>query len=69
MSSIVRRLKTQPIFAALDEAELRSLAGRAHVRRYAQEEVLFAEGDASQGLYVLVSGRVKIFKTSASGRS
>lgn len=29
---------------------------------------MFAEGSACQGLYVLVSGRVKIFKTSASGR-
>ncbi len=68
MSSIVRRLKTQALFAALDEVELQALARRAHVRGYAQGEVLFAEGDACQGLYVLVSGRVKIFKTSASGR-
>lgn len=68
MSSIVRRLKTQALFEALDEAELQALARRAHVRRYAQDEVLFAEGDACQGLYVLVSGRVKIFKASASGR-
>ena len=68
VSSTVVCLKAQPLFAALDQAELLSLAGRAHVRRYAMGEVLFAEGDACQGLYVLVSGRVRIFKTSASGR-
>jgi CRP-like cAMP-binding protein len=39
-------LVSQPLFATLNEAELASLAGRAHPRRYAQGEVLFAEGDA-----------------------
>ena len=68
VSSPVASLKAQPLFAALDQAELLSLADRAHLRRYAQGEVLFAEGGACQGLYVLVSGRIKIFKTSASGR-
>lgn len=68
MTSTVRSLKAQPLFAALDQAELSALALRAHVRRYAHGEVLFTEGDACQGLYVLVSGRVKIFKTAASGR-
>lgn len=68
VSSPVVSLQAQPLFAALDEAELTSLADRAHLRRYAQGDVLFAEGSACEGLYVLVSGRVKIFKTSASGR-
>lgn len=68
MPSTVASLKAQPLFAALDLTELRSLADRAHNRRYAAGEVLFAEGDVCQGLFVLVSGRVKIFKRSASGR-
>lgn len=68
VSNTVVSLKAQPLFAALDQAELSSLAGRAHLHRYAQGDVLFAEGDACQGLYVLVSGRIKIFTSSASGR-
>lgn len=68
VSSLVASLKMQPLFAALDQGELWSLAERAHLRRFTQGEVLFAEGSACQGLYVLVSGRVKIFTTSASGR-
>src|SRR6516164_8880757 len=32
------------------------------------QEVVFAEGDPCQGLYVIESGTVRIFKTSASGR-
>lgn len=68
MTSTLARLKAQPLFAALNEIELASLAARAYLRRYAQGEVMFTEGDACQGLYVLVSGRVKIFKAAASGR-
>ncbi len=57
-----------PLFAGLDEAELASVAGRAIERHFAPEESLFWEGDRAEGLYLLVEGAVKIFKTSANGR-
>lgn len=44
------------------------IAQRAVPRRYAAGEAIFTEGDACQGLYVIESGRVKIFKISAGGR-
>lgn len=61
-------LRSTPLFAALDEPELNSLAGRCGVRTYAQGEVLFSEGEPCKGLYIVVSGRVRIFKTSVNGR-
>jgi CRP/FNR family transcriptional regulator len=57
-----------PLFAGLDELELESLAARAVERRFAPEDSLFWEGDRAEGLFLLVEGAVKIFKTSASGR-
>ncbi len=56
------------LFAALDEAELNSLAARCAARWYAPGELLFSEGEPCVGLYILISGRVRIFKTSPSGR-
>ncbi len=61
-------LKTTPLFAALDEAELASLADRCGIHSYAAGEVLFSEGERCKGLYIVVSGRVRIFKTSLNGR-
>ncbi len=61
-------LKSTPLFAALDEEELTLLAARSGTRSYAQGEMLFAEGDPCAGLYIVTAGRIRIFKTSASGR-
>ncbi|HMK31184.1 MAG TPA: Crp/Fnr family transcriptional regulator [Terriglobales bacterium] len=57
-----------PIFADLSQAELRFLAERAVPRRYAAGELIFNEGDPCNGLYIVESGAVRIFKTSAGGR-
>jgi CRP/FNR family transcriptional regulator, cyclic AMP receptor protein len=61
-------LKATPLFAALDDGELTSLAARCGVRPYAAGEILFSEGEPCKGLYIVVAGRVRIFKTSLSGR-
>jgi CRP/FNR family transcriptional regulator len=61
-------LRRTPLFAKLTAAELASLAERTLARRFAPEEVLFREGDACYGLFVLGQGSVKIFKTSPAGR-
>ncbi len=65
---IAHVLKAIALFAALDETELRSLAGRCHSRRYSHGELLFSEGAACAGLYVVTSGHIRIFKTSPGGR-
>jgi len=44
------------------------LAQHALSRTYVPGQTIFNEGDACIGLYVVVSGHVRIFKTSASGR-
>lgn len=61
-------LKGTPLFAALDESEISSLAARCGLRPYGPGEVLFSEGEPCKGLYIVVSGRVRVFKTSISGR-
>lgn len=64
----IASLRTVPLFADLTEGELELLAERALSRKYQPGEMIFSEGDPCEGLYVLQSGNVKIFNTSASGR-
>jgi len=61
-------LRKVPLFSGLSDAEMESLVARALPRQFVQGEVIFAEGDPCQGLYVIESGAVRIFKTSAGGR-
>ena len=56
------------LFAALSEAELHALGLRAAERRFAAEEMLFWEGQECAGIFLIVQGSVKIFKTSTGGR-
>lgn len=61
-------LKKTPLFANLTEAELQALAARTSRKRFQQGEHLFAEGDPCTGLFLVASGKIRIFKLSASGR-
>jgi CRP/FNR family transcriptional regulator len=61
-------LKRVPIFSGLTEAEVVFLAQRTVPRRFSTGETVFAEGEPCTGLYVVESGHVRIFKSSAGGR-
>ena len=56
------------IFSSLTESELQFLTQRAAPRHYHAGELVFAEGEPCSGLYVVESGHVRIFKSSAGGR-
>ena len=55
-------------FANLDESALRVLAPRGAVRAFPRNAVVVNEGDATDSLYVLLSGRVKAFVSEEDGR-
>jgi CRP/FNR family transcriptional regulator len=61
-------LRGVPLFADLSDTELKFLAERAVPRHYAPGEVIFAEGDACPGLFVIQGGNVRLFKSSPGGR-
>ena len=56
------------MFSGLSPDELRLLAGRAIRKRFAAGELLFQEGDPCKGLHIIATGKLRIFKSSASGR-
>jgi CRP/FNR family transcriptional regulator len=56
------------LFAALSENELQGLAQRAVEKRFAADDMLFWEGEPCTGIFLIVQGCVKIFRTSPGGR-
>lgn len=61
-------LRQTGIFAALTEAESSSLAAAVRTRTYAPNQLLFSEGEPCEGLFIVASGRVRVFKLSPTGR-
>jgi CRP/FNR family transcriptional regulator, cyclic AMP receptor protein len=61
-------LRKTPLFANLTDVEMRSLAGRVNNRRFERGALLFSEGDPCTGLFLVASGKIRIFKLSSAGR-
>jgi CRP/FNR family cyclic AMP-dependent transcriptional regulator len=55
-------------FANLDESALLALAPNAIVRSFPKSAVVVNEGDATDSLYVVLSGRAKAFVSDEDGR-
>ena len=67
-AAIVDGLKTIPYFAALPSGDLAPLATRCTVRAFKRGGIVFEEGAPAAGLWVVLAGRVKLVRVSASGR-
>jgi len=61
-------LKRCPLFAGLKEVELKRVRAIASLKRIEKKEVLFSDGEEARGFYVILSGRVKLFKISPEGK-
>jgi len=52
----------------LTEEELRTLSGEGVVKAFPRQAVIVNQGDETDSLYVILSGRVKIFLSDDSGK-
>jgi|MudIll2142460700_1097286.scaffolds.fasta_scaffold58756_1 CRP/FNR family transcriptional regulator len=68
MAAIADVLGQVPYFAKLDAALLKELTGQVREREYNAGEVILLEGEPCEGLYFVVSGRVKVYKISGEGK-
>jgi CRP/FNR family transcriptional regulator, cyclic AMP receptor protein len=67
VDDVVTQLRRAALFADVTPARLLPLARRAFVRRFAPGQVLFTEGEPSDHLYVVRSGRIRILVQSVHG--
>jgi CRP/FNR family transcriptional regulator len=67
-SNHAQTLAQVPIFSGLAENELAFLTQRAVARSFSAGEVIFDEGAPCSGMFVVESGNIRIFKSSAGGR-
>lgn len=56
------------LFAGLSEKQLAEIANITVVKDVGKEDTVFFEGDEAVGFYMMLEGKIKIFKTSFEGR-
>jgi CRP-like cAMP-binding protein len=59
-SQKVGLLKSIPIFSQLTSKEVLELDELLHERVYEKDEIVFEEGDIGHGIYIVVSGKLKV---------
>jgi len=68
MDPILRILQGLPLFSRLSDPALEAVAERTVLRRVPRDTLLFRRGDPCQGLYVVLEGRVRVYRGNAEGR-
>jgi CRP/FNR family transcriptional regulator len=68
MDSILASLRQVPYLSTLEDDAAANLASKVVQRSFARGHILFLEEQPCEGLYVVTSGRVKVFKVSPQGR-
>ena len=61
-------LRRVPFLRDLDSRSVNELAGASRVVVVAKGEDLFLEGDACRGMFLLLSGTMKVYRAASSGR-
>jgi CRP/FNR family transcriptional regulator len=64
MEIVLRKI---PYFADLTKQEMRALATRVSKKHLQRGELLFGEGDSCMGLFMVVTGEIRLFNLSPSG--
>ena len=62
MKDIIEHISSISLFNGLSKEECKNLSKIVENRVYKRGELIFSEGDDGTGFYVVISGRVKIFK-------
>ena len=68
MANSINLISAIPLFDGLPTEQLNAIRRIAVEKRYNKGQTIFSEGDKTTGFFVIVEGRVKIYKVSSEGK-
>ncbi|SNS98029.1 transcriptional regulator, Crp/Fnr family [Anaerovirgula multivorans] len=68
MKKSIKCMKDMDLFQALDDIEKQKIVKLAQGRSYLKGEIVFSEGEKSDTIYLIRSGRILLFKVSEEGK-
>ena len=66
--AVLATLRQVPFFAALPEAHLEELASTARQKKFPKSAVIMSQGDDTDSLYIIASGRIKVGISDEEGK-
>jgi CRP-like cAMP-binding protein len=67
-TDIQEALATSHLFSALDETQLGRVRRHCHITDMVEGESLFFQGDNATSFYLVLSGRIKLYRVSPDGK-
>lgn len=68
MENIIAIMSETPLFGGLSGEQLKKIKGIAVTKSYDRGQPIFWEGDQGTGFYIVVNGKVKVYKVSPEGK-
>ena len=68
VKDLQQALSTSHLFSALSELQLERVRRHSHITDMIEGESLFFQGDKASSFYVVLSGRIKLFRVSPDGK-
>ena len=60
-------IKDIPMFSNLSAKHINEIKDKMFIKEYKQNSIVFYEGDSSKYLYIILEGKVKLYKTTPKG--
>lgn len=68
MDNLISIMANTPLFSDMSGEQLTHISGISQEKTYKRSEAIFWEGDPGIGFYVVIDGKVKVYKTSSEGK-
>ncbi len=66
---LLNSLMHSQLFMGMNEAALKDFSKIVKTREAKTGEIVFSEGEKAEGFYIVIEGRIKVYKISAAGKS
>ncbi|MGQ9847323.1 MAG: Crp/Fnr family transcriptional regulator [Bacteroidales bacterium] len=65
---LIGLLKKCPLFSELKDEDLMKIRAISVPKKMTKKEIIFSEGEEAKGFYIILAGKVKLFKISPEGK-
>ena len=63
-----KSIKEIPLFSELSIEQLKKISAISKIQKFTKNKIIFLEGDNYEGFYIVLKGKIKVYKSSPEGK-